>query len=203
MKVTIVSRNPKSKKFPITLELASSSRVSDISTEIHKQFSQYTVERQRLTTEDKKVLETDKTLGEQGLEGDCTIYFKDLGRQIGWRTVFLIEYGGPILIHPIFYHLSKSIYSTSFTHSPMQTACYYMVMAHFIKRELETIFVHRFSHGTMPFRNVFKNSAHYWLLSGVNLAFWVYGPWFAGGKSVSVRNDIWLYGSVAVWAVSG
>lgn len=202
MKVTIVSRNPKSKKFPITLELASSSRVSDISTEIHKRFSQYTVERQRLTTEDKKVLETDKTLGEQGLEGDCTIYFKDLGRQIGWRTVFLIEYGGPILIHPLFYHLSKYIYSTSFTHSPMQTACYYMVMAHFIKRELETIFVHRFSHGTMPFRNVFKNSAHYWLLSGVNLAFWVYGPWFARGQGVSVRNDIWLYGSVAVWAVS-
>ncbi|KAG1052323.1 hypothetical protein G6F43_005522 [Rhizopus delemar] len=200
MKVTIVSRNPKSKKFPITLELASSSRVSDISTEIHKRFSQYTVERQRLTTEDKKVLETDKTLGEQGLEGDCTIYFKDLGHQIGWRTVFLIEYGGPILIHPLFYHLSKSIYSTSFTHSPMQTACYYMVMAHFIKRELETIFVHRFSHGTMPFRNVFKNSAHYWLLSGVNLAFWVYGPWFARGQGVSVRNDIWLYGSVAVWA---
>lgn len=205
MKVTIVSRNPKSTNFPVTLEIPGSAKevtTSVISTELAKKFPKYKVERQRLTTEDKKALDANKTLSEQGLEDDCTIYFKDLGPQIGWRTVFLIEYAGPVLIHPIFYYLSKAIYGTQVAHSPMQTACYYMVMAHFIKRELETVFVHRFSHGTMPFRNVFKNSAHYWLLSGANLAFWLYGPWFAKGKAASVRNDVWLYGSVAVWAVS-
>ncbi|ORE05145.1 hypothetical protein BCV72DRAFT_209859 [Rhizopus microsporus var. microsporus] len=203
MKVTIVSRNPKSTNFPVTLEIPGSAKevtTSVISTELAKKFPKYKVERQRLTTEDKKALDASKTLNEQGLEDDCTIYFKDLGPQIGWRTVFLIEYAGPVLIHPIFYYLSKAIYGTQVAHSPMQTACYYMVMAHFIKRELETVFVHRFSHGTMPFRNVFKNSAHYWLLSGANLAFWLYGPWFAKDKTASVRNDVWLYGSVAVWA---
>lgn len=125
-----------------------------------------------------------------------------LGPQIGWRTVFLIEYGGPLFIHPALYYLSQTFYGTTFQHSPMQTWTFYLVMAHFLKRELETIFVHRFSHGTMPFRNVFKNSAHYWLLSGVNLAYWVYGPWFAQGRAAAARSDVWLYGSIAVWAVS-
>lgn len=33
---------------------------------------------------------------------------------------------------------------------------------HYSKRIIETIFIHRFSHGTMPFRNLFKNCGYYW-----------------------------------------
>jgi very-long-chain enoyl-CoA reductase len=54
-----------------------------------------------------------------------------------------------------------------------------MVVLHFVKRELETLFVHRFSAETMPFFNIFRNSAHYWALAGVVFGYVVYHPAFS------------------------
>lgn len=33
---------------------------------------------------------------------------------------------------------------------------------HYVKRLYETVFVHRFSHSTMPIMNLFKNCSYYW-----------------------------------------
>ena len=42
--------------------------------------------------------------------------------------------------------------------SSLRRYVFAMAMLHFVKRELETLFVHRFSHGTMPFSFVFRKS---------------------------------------------
>lgn len=49
--------------------------------------------RQRLTTETNSVLaDGEKSLGSYGVKEEDTVYLKDLGPQISWRTVFVIEY---------------------------------------------------------------------------------------------------------------
>lgn len=124
---------------------------------------------------------------------------KDLGAQIGWRTVFVIEYAGPILIHPLVYALRPYIYPLAPPEaSHLQTLVLLLVVGHFVKRELETLFVHRFSASTMPFRNVFKNSAHYWLLAGVNIAAWIYAPTSPAARD---PNLLFMYSGLALYAL--
>jgi len=50
------------------------------------------------------------------------------------------------------------------------------VVFHYVKREYETCFIHRFSAATMPFFNVFKNSFHYWVLGGISISYFLYHP---------------------------
>lgn len=119
-------------------------------------------------------------LADLGIQSGDQLAFKDLGPQVAWRTVFLVEYLGPLIIHPLLYFYPQYFYpnagysGATAERAWIQTACLAMVVVHFAKRELETLFVHRFSHATMPLRNLFKNSAHYWLLSGLLLGYEVY-----------------------------
>jgi very-long-chain enoyl-CoA reductase len=60
--------------------------------------------------------------------------------------------------------------------SKTQWLVFGMFICHFLKREFETAFIHKFSANTMPFFNVFKNSFFYWAISGFLCALSVYYP---------------------------
>lgn len=177
----------------------------------------------------KKDSGKDVMIEELGLRKDSTIFVKDLGPQIGWRTVYQIEYLGPIIMHPLtllylrpclfspsplnpLSHLSHLLTNTALPHAPppattVQTVLCTLTTLHFIKRELETTFVHRFSAATMPFSYVFRNSAHYWVLSGLFMSLLFYGPtsttttaaaWWP--RSLRAENNpAVLWGGVGLW----
>lgn len=128
-------------------------------------------------------------LGQQeniAVTGDVLV--QDLGPQIAWRTVFAVEYAGPILIHVFFYWLRPAIpfLPASWTAgveatsvdapTDVQTLVFVLFLLHFAKRELETLFLHRFAANTMPAFNIFRNSAFYWLMAGLSCAWSLYAP---------------------------
>jgi very-long-chain enoyl-CoA reductase len=99
-----------------------------------------------------------------------TLTLKDFGPQISWKLVFVLEYLGPILIHAgAYYYFAPD----------SQRAKLFLILnlMHYLKREYETLYVHRFSHATMPLRNLFKNCTHYWIFGSL-LQFPVYSSSF-------------------------
>lgn len=154
-------------------------------------------------------LVADKTFAQNGIpksETNIQLYVKDLGPQISWRTVFIVEYFGPFIFHVLFYNIASFYNVKPFEHTQTQTLAYWMVLLHFAKREYETLFVHKFSNATMPAFNIFKNSTHYWILSGFNLAYFVYAPvekytGFLGHLFYVNELPVWAkYSLVALWA---
>ncbi|EPQ07512.1 Trans-2,3-enoyl-CoA reductase [Myotis brandtii] len=123
--------------------------------------------RQSLRLDPKgKSLKDEDVLQKLPVGTTATLYFRDLGAQISWVTVFLTEYAGPLFIYLLFYFRVPFIYGhkydfTSSRHTVVHLACICHSF-HYVKRLLETLFVHRFSHGTMPLRNIFKNCTYYW-----------------------------------------
>eukprot|EP00088_Acartia_fossae_P047431 TRINITY_DN5141_c0_g1_i1.p1 TRINITY_DN5141_c0_g1~~TRINITY_DN5141_c0_g1_i1.p1 ORF type:complete len:302 (-),score=51.11 TRINITY_DN5141_c0_g1_i1:7-912(-) len=123
------------------------------------------VNRQELRLEPKgKALKDEDTLGALGLNTGAMLYFKDRGMQIGWITVFLCEYAGPLFVYLWFYRRPWLAYGEVPAESSEQVvhiaaACWSF---HYAKRILETLFVHRFSNATMPIKNLFKNCSYYW-----------------------------------------
>ncbi|NXS82787.1 TECRL protein, partial [Erpornis zantholeuca] len=95
-----------------------------------------------------------------------TLYFTDLGQQVGWTTFFLTEYTGPLLIYLLFYIRLSTIYDQvesrkNFRHPVVHLACFCHCL-HYIRHLLETLFVHKFSEGHTPLKNMIKGCAFYW-----------------------------------------
>ena len=129
---------------------------------------QYYLERQlfKLSQDRKSKAPNDSdSLAALKLEDGAILYFKDLGPQIGWTTVFLCEYAGPLFVYLLFYLRPTVVYGAVAATAPISPVVHIAAgcwTLHYVKRLLETIFVHRFSHSTMPIMNLFKNCGYYW-----------------------------------------
>ncbi|KAF7290518.1 S5A-REDUCTASE domain-containing protein [Mycena indigotica] len=163
--------------------------VRDVKRAIQRTYPALYFERQKLSLQEASKALADESVLLFDPAGKAELVVGDLGAQVSWRTVFVIEYLGPLIVHPLIYHFPRLFYGSQVQHSALQKSVYAMVLLHFVKRELETLFVHRFSHATMPFRNIFKNSAHYYFLSGLFLAYDLYRPGYSQAAVAGTWRD--------------
>jgi len=151
----------------VTIEsISPNCSIAELKKQVARQKPKLYPDRQSYRTEPTgKSVKDSQKLSELNVAKTGKIYFKDLGPQIGWSTVFLAEYLGPLLIYLIFYFRPSFIYGSIGSLKPKHTAVHLAAACwtlHYAKRILETLFVHRFSHSTMPIFNLFKNCSYYW-----------------------------------------
>ncbi|XP_068206030.1 probable very-long-chain enoyl-CoA reductase art-1 [Palaemon carinicauda] len=191
--------NAKSGKFVTTLYgLKTTSTILDVKKSVQLQKTVLYPERQEVRLEQKgKYLKETSTLSELGLKSECKLYIKDLGPQIGWTTVFFCEYAGPLIIYLWIYQRPWLFYGDKGASSPISlcthiaAGCYTF---HYAKRLLETKFVHRFSHSTMPLFNLFKNCTYYW-------GFTAYVAYHINHPLFTPPSDVQVYGALAAFLV--
>ncbi|KAL1840930.1 hypothetical protein VTJ49DRAFT_5288 [Mycothermus thermophilus] len=206
------NRSTPIKKLPASVDLPYDATVEDAKRVIAKQAGISDYNRVGLfDPTNKQILKNRRSLlrDEQGVMSASELSVKDLGPQVAWRTVFVIEYFGPILFHVLIPLVRPYLYSIfpgpfkyiSEAETPM-TSVQWLLFAlfhlHFLKREYETIFVHKFSANTMPARNIVRNSFFYWFFAGLLCALDIYAP-----GSLSARETLGLvdYAGLALWTV--
>ncbi|XP_074166436.1 very-long-chain enoyl-CoA reductase isoform X2 [Sminthopsis crassicaudata] len=188
------------KRMSPKIQVEPNATIAEIKNLFTKSHPQWYAARQSLRLDPKgKSLKDEDILQNLPVGTTATLYFRDLGAQISWVTVFLTEYAGPLLIYLLFYFRVPFIYGhkydfTSSRHTVVHLACICHSF-HYIKRLLETLFVHRFSHGTMPLRNIFKNCTYYWGFAAW-MAYYINHPLYTpptyGGQQVKLALGIFV-----------
>ena len=113
-------------------------------------------------------------------DSNAIFHLKDIGPQINYRLVYVLEYLGPLVFSILFFIRYAFIYTKNNPNKNLQThvVCYFfMTFFHYIKRILESIYVHIFSRTTMPLSNLFKNCAYYWGIFGILCGYTLFNPY--------------------------
>lgn len=185
----------KSLKSLATLDLNASNTIADVKRAFHAQKSHLYPNRQMFKLDTtSKALKGDELLSDLNSSSSFKLYFKDLGPQVGWTTVFLTEYAGPLFIYLAFYLRPSFVYMP--TNKPIPAVVHYAAAAwifHYAKRLAETVFVHRFSNATMPIRNIFKNSLYYWGFAAF-VAYYINHPLYTQATFGSMQIYLGLAG---------
>lgn len=83
------------------VDLSEASTIKDLKSKI-ADISKISIDRQSIRQEAKgKDLKDSLNIGNLKLGSPAKIFVKDLGPQVGWSTVFLAEYAGPIVVYAL------------------------------------------------------------------------------------------------------
>ncbi|KAF7689275.1 hypothetical protein HF521_012628 [Silurus meridionalis] len=183
--------------------------IGEIKSMFHKSHPQFYPARQSIRLDPKgKSLKDEDVLQHLPVGTTATFYFRDLGAQISWVTVFLTEYAGPLIIYLMFYFRVPFIYQPKYDFSTSKHWVVHLACMchsfHYVKRLLETLFVHRFSHGTMPLRNIFKNCTYYWGFAAW-MAYYINHPLYTpptyGEQQVKAALVIFLFCQIGNFSI--
>mmetsp|Transcript_39628 Transcript_39628/g.64244 ORF Transcript_39628/g.64244 Transcript_39628/m.64244 type:complete len:326 (+) Transcript_39628:140-1117(+) len=162
--------------------------------------------------EDEKYLEKDYSLRPEGT-ANAVLELKDLGPQIGYSTVFFWEYFGPLIVYLFFFLRPSFVYGAGqsvLEQSTLQKIAGACWIFHYTKRIFETFFVHRFSKGTMPILNLFKNCSYYWM-AGALVGYFLNHPLYTPpaditvsifGKPTLITAEARVYVGLAIFVIS-
>ncbi|XP_069490946.1 very-long-chain enoyl-CoA reductase-like [Ambystoma mexicanum] len=174
--------------------------ISDIRLMIHKYYPRWYPARQSIRLEPNgKSLKDEDILQDLPVGTTATFYFRDLGPQVAWTMVFLTEYAGPLFVYLFFYCRLPFVYEpedafATGPHSVVKLACLCHCF-HYMKRLIETMFIHRFSHGTMPLRSMIKTCCYYWGFTAW-LAYYINHPLYTppsyGKKQINLSLIMFL-----------
>ncbi|KAK2723020.1 very-long-chain enoyl-CoA reductase-like [Artemia franciscana] len=193
MEVSIVSVHGAKQLATIVADPAMT--IGELKNEIRQKKGHLQPERQELRLEPRsKGLDDKVTLEQIDIKNGSQLFLKDLGPQVAWKTVFLAEYAGPLFVYLWVYTRPWLLYGdTKETEKPLvvdvAVACW---STHYLKRILETLFVHRFSHATMPLRHLYRNCAYYWIFA-LYVAYHINHPLYTAPSEKQV------YASLAFW----
>lgn len=110
------------KVFRPLVQLSEADSIFDVKRKIAEQKKKYAdINRQELRLEPKgKFVKDEERLEKLGVSNGAILYFKDRGLQIGWTTVFLAEYAGPLLVYMWLYTRPWLFYGDAGVNKPIQ-----------------------------------------------------------------------------------
>ncbi|KAK9467704.1 3-oxo-5-alpha-steroid 4-dehydrogenase-domain-containing protein [Lipomyces arxii] len=191
--VLLFLRQPDKPKLPISnlpenLEVdREEASVDDLMDLIHKETKLPRSRLKLFLASSKTVLLPHSPLQIYDMHDGTRVLVKDLGRQINRKTLLLTAYSGPLFIHILFYYCQTIVYGTTFQHTASQVLAFTLVSLHFAKRIFETVFVHVFYRISVSFYSLYLYILHYWVLSGVFMAYYIYYP-ACGPAAVAISS---------------
>lgn len=110
----------KNSKGVLRTNVQGSTTIKELKLKVHGNNRKLHPDRQALRLEVKgKTLKDSDTIDSLALRNGSKLYVKDLGPQIGWKTVFLAEYAGPLAVYLWLYQRPWIFYGADHADNPL------------------------------------------------------------------------------------